>query len=107
MTETGWQDISTAPKDGKPFIVRYLPYLGGTLCMRRVRWVQDEKEGGVLMEDMGGWLLVDGIDDDFNDHRPTTGEPSWSVAADANNDTSAWVWQPLPTPPNQRTDIDG
>ncbi len=96
-TGDGWRTIDTAPKDGTPFIVRYLPYLSGTLCMRRVRWVQ-ATEGGVNMEDMGAWLIVTGIDDDFNEHRPTSGEPSWSIAADANNDTAKWAWQPLPAP---------
>ncbi len=97
--ENGWYGIESAPKDGSPFIVRYLPYLGGYLCMRRVRWVADGDS--VAVEDMGAWLIVRGIDDDFDEVLPTSGQPSWSIAPDGYNDTSEWRWQPLPKPPVQ------
>lgn len=101
----GWLPIESAPKDGTPFIVRYLPFLGGTLCMRRVRWVHDS-DNSVRMEDMGAWLFIKGVDDDFQ-RMPTSGEPLWSIAADDLNDTTAWVWTPLPTPPvNQSEGAD-
>jgi len=89
--------MDTAPRDGTPFLCRYLPYAAPVMCMRRVRWVQ-AKEGGVEMQDMGAWLFVRGIDDDYNDHRPTNGEPSWSIAADDYNDVSQWIWTHIPVP---------
>ncbi len=97
QSKDGWQDIASAPKDGTPFIVKYLPYLGGYTCMRRVLWVSDGER--VEMQDMGAWLIVHGIDDDWENGLPTSGEPSWSIASDDMNDTASWLWQPLPTPP--------
>ena len=93
----GWRSMDSAPKDGTPFLVRYLPYGSAVLCMRRVRWVAADE--AVQMQDMGAWLLVSGIDDDFGERLPTTGGVSWSVAADAHNDTRAWLWMPLPAAP--------
>lgn len=94
--EDGWQTMDSAPRDGSPFIVKYLPYLGGYLCMRRVRWVADDES--VALEDMGAWIIVGGIDDEFTERLPTSGDPDWSIASDKHNDTSTWKWLPLPLP---------
>jgi hypothetical protein len=63
--------------------------------MRRVRFVADGDQ--VAMQDAGAWLIVGGIDDGFTERLPTSGEPSWSVAADVHNDTSKWRWSSLPS----------
>lgn len=62
--------------------------------VRRVRFVVD-KNGALQTVDLGAWLFVGGIDDDWVE-RDTTGEISWSIAPDHLNADVTRYWAPMP-----------
>ncbi len=98
---TVWNKMDTAPTDGRPFLVQYLPYGAPVLCMRKV--TMEAAKRGLLVTDCGAWLHVIGIDDDHS-YGPTRGEPSWSVAPDKLNNVSAWRWCEIPEAPQSVLD---
>lgn len=85
--------MDTAPRDGSPFLVRYLPYAPLVLCMRRIRF--DVVNGDIIAQDLGSWVHVGGIDDDVDCGNSST-LPSYSIAPDSLNDIAKWGWAPLP-----------
>lgn len=99
-----WKTMVDAPLDGTPFLLQYLSYGSPVLCMRRVRFDRNAA-GDLIREDLGGWVYVSGIDDAWDERAPTTGEPSWSIAPDKLNDTSAWRWSAIPHPDQHVLDV--
>ncbi len=97
VQQPDWQKMDTAPRDGRGFLVQRLPYADADLCMRRVKWVEDGDK--VKVVDLGGWVIVDGIDDDFTEFLPTSGQAAVIVAPDHLNSTHIWRWIPLPQAP--------
>jgi len=89
------QPLSTAPRDGTMFLSWSPVFKVVQPTVRRVRFVVD-KEGSLQTVDLGAWLFVDGVDDDCAE-RDTTGEISWSIAADHLNKGVARLWAPMPT----------
>lgn len=94
-----WNTMDSAPRGGQPFLVQCLPYGDPALCMRRVR-LSVNNEGHLIEEDLGAWLIVRGIDDEF-ERGCTTAEPRWSVARDSLNDVAAWRWREIPNAPTE------
>lgn len=89
------QPLSSAPRDGTMFL-SWSPVLKVVQpTVRRVRFVVD-KDGALQTVDLGAWLFVGGIDDDWAE-RDTTGEISWSIAPDAYNKDVVRLWAPMPT----------
>lgn len=102
-----WQKMDTAPTDGRPFLVQFLPYSTPVLCMRKV--IKTLTAGGLDIRDCGSWLHVHGIHDDY-ECGPTSGEPDWAVAPDKMNKVAAWRWREIPEAPQAvleeiRTDL--
>lgn len=98
MGDPVWQSMDTAPRDGTPFLSCDPRFRVVSLTVRRVRFIADEALGTISTVDMGAWLYIDGIDNDWADH-DTNGEPSWSVAPDQYNKNVQRIWTPLPAPP--------
>jgi hypothetical protein len=92
-----WKTMDQAPRDGRAFLVQYLPYSNPKTCMRKVTFEVAEG-GGITSKDHGAWLIVSGIDDEFSDG-PTSGNPGWSIAPDDLNTVAAWRWREIPGAP--------
>lgn len=92
-----WKLMDSAPRDGSAFLVQYLPYSTAVLCMRRVQFSVDAN-GNLVSRDLGSWLHVGGIKDDV-EYGTTVPEPTWAIASDSLNNTSAWRWCELPAAP--------
>ena len=86
--------LDTAPRDGTPFLSCDPRFGAWSLTVRRVKFVADLGGGKIDTIDLGAWLHIDGIDNDWAE-RDTAGEPSWSIAPDAHNNPKDRVWVPL------------
>ena len=93
-----WKTMDSAPRDGSPFLVQYLPYGNACLCMRRVQFSVN-RDGERVTRDLGSWLRVHGIEDDLENGSPTIPSPQWSIAPDGLNSVGAWRWAPMPCAP--------
>lgn len=92
-----WRRMSSAPRDGNPFICQNLWYGEPQLCMRRVRY--EVRGTKVEVVDLGSWIFVGEIDDEINDGRSSSAGPVQSIAPDDSNRTDIWWWRPIPKPP--------
>lgn len=83
-----WQDISTAPKDGRTLLLGYFNSAGNWRTLRG-RWVSEDYISAFWKE-------------------PENGEPGWyECAVEADNEPNCWAtdpthWMPLPSPPARK-----
>ncbi len=92
--------LDTAPRDGSSFLSCDLRFGVWSLTVRRVKFVADPSNGHMRTIDMGAWLHISGIDDDWGE-RDTEGDASWSIAPDDYNNPKDRVWQSLPAAPSK------
>jgi hypothetical protein len=83
-----WQDISTAPNDGRTLLLGYFNSAGNWRTLRG-RWVNEDYISAFWKE-------------------PENGEPGWyECAVEADNEPNCWAtdpthWMPLPSPPARK-----
>lgn len=85
-----WQPIETAPRDGTPILLLRLPARPWTRVELASRKPNDT-----------GWWIVDSDPDEWRTDQVDDEDNIISVAPDDLNDTSRWLWQPLPPPPTE------
>lgn len=93
----GWEDISTAPKDGTVFLGCNLdhPSFGSWPMYRRVRHYCDD-DGQMQTEDRGGWGKISNLEPDYEDGHTTGPDLLPAIALDALNKSVRYGWKPLP-----------